>query len=242
MKCPAIVESGFQVLRAEDTAGIYRLIDRHVIHDNKVAVAAVLAGSHHENCAAAAYVRAMYPMLPIVAVMDSGSEEALIELLRCGVDHHWPVGATGYLLAAIVTRLLASAMARRNATAALAPQDGPECWALDEQGWVLRAPQGACLALTTGERAFMSTLMVAPGLRAAHEQLATAVASSYCATSGRHGTLGVLLSRLRRKAALQGLSLPVKSVHNWGYMFAAAVDPHTCHWEASSPVQPVQAR
>jgi DNA-binding response OmpR family regulator len=179
----------------------------------------------------------MHPTLPIVALTDSSSEDALIELLRCGVDHHCPAVASGRLLAAIVTRLLASEMARRAAEVA-APKDIAAYWGLDEQGWVLRAPQGVCVPLTTGERAFMSTLMLAPSLRATHEQLATAVASSYCVTSSRHGTLGVLLSRLRRKAGAQGLSVPVKSVHNWGYMFAAAVDPQTGHPETSNPVQP----
>jgi DNA-binding response OmpR family regulator len=233
---PAIVESGFHVLRADCPSGLYRLIEQHVVH-GKVTVAAVLAGSHDENCVAAAYVRAMHPTLPIVALTDSDSEDTLIELLRCGVDYHCPVVASGRLLAAIVTRLLASAMARRAAAAVAAPLDTAAYWALDEKGWVLCAPQGICVPLTTGERAFMSTLMLAPGLRAAHGQLVAAVASSYCVTSSRHGTLGVLLSRLRRKAAAQGLSLPVKSVHNWGYMFAAAVDPHPVRPEAPSPVQ-----
>ncbi|KAK98442.1 hypothetical protein L499_A2222 [Bordetella holmesii CDC-H635-BH] len=34
----------------------------------------------------------------------------------------------------------------------------------------------------------------------------------------------VMVSRLRRKAALQQMALPIRAVHGWGYMFAGEVD------------------
>lgn len=98
-------------------------------------------------------------------------------------------------------------------------------WSLHESGSVLMAPAGGRIPLTTGERAFISTLLAADGLRAPHRELIDAVNACYAAAAPRthQARLGVLISRLRRKIKRYGYDLPLKSVHNWGYMFTGRV-------------------
>lgn len=99
------------------------------------------------------------------------------------------------------------------------------CWAMLEHGWVLAGPQQQRIALTTGERAFLTTLFAQPGLRASHKQLIDAVNSSYTqdVASSQRVRLVLLVSRLRRKLREHGAEAPLKSLHRWGYMFAGQV-------------------
>lgn len=98
-------------------------------------------------------------------------------------------------------------------------------WSLHDGGSVLMAPAGGRIPLTTGERAFMATLLEADGLRAPHRELIDAVNACYAAAAPRthQARLGVLISRLRRKVKRYGYDMPLKSVHNWGYMFTGRV-------------------
>lgn len=217
-----LCDLGFGLVHGQDLAELYRQVDRHVVRDG-IPIAVVLAGGHQNNCAAAAYLRSLHPSLPIVAIPDLYSDSILIELLRCGVDSCCARDASSNLVAAMVTRLFVRANPGLSITGVQTIDRDTGYWTLAEQGWLLIAPQGESVSLTTGERAFMSTLLSAPSLRATHQQLSVAVASSYASASGQHGTLGVLLSRLRRKVARHGLGVPVKSVHNWGYMFSGSV-------------------
>jgi DNA-binding response OmpR family regulator len=99
-------------------------------------------------------------------------------------------------------------------------------WRLDEQAWVLVDPAGMRVPLTTGERAFMLTLFNAPERRAKHADLIAAIDAG--SASASHATsrarLGVLVGRMRQKFTQHGSALPLKSVHRWGYMFAACVN------------------
>ena len=54
---------------------------------------------------------------------------------------------------------------------------------------------------------------------ASHSQLLRALGHTVADTRAARSTLGVLVSRLRRKVDAQGASLPVQSLHNRGYMF-----------------------
>jgi DNA-binding response OmpR family regulator len=68
-------------------------------------------------------------------------------------------------------------------------------------------------------------LFEAPGRRASHAQLIAALDHAYGETdrSPVRKRLGTLVTRLRRKCHDHHESLPLKSVHGWGYMFAGAV-------------------
>lgn len=82
------------------------------------------------------------------------------------------------------------------------------------------------MALTTTERQFLHTLCSQADRRASHEQLLQAISEKTPtepeASSG-HNRLGVVISRLKRKATSEGLTLPIRSIYKWGYMFGAPI-------------------
>lgn len=120
----------------------------------------------------------------------------------------------------------------------MSPQDdGHRCgqWHITDGGRTLCGPTGQRLALTPSERIFMARMLHAAG-RPVHRQAITPVpeairdyATTYRGTQaqqdGRHASqdarsVDVLVSRLRRKAANQGMNLPIMAVRGWGYTFA----------------------
>lgn len=99
-------------------------------------------------------------------------------------------------------------------------------WSFADQDWMIVNPKGQRIFLTTGERAFLVTLLNAPDQRASHADLIAAVCSAYHAlpeANRRQGRLSVLVSRLRAKCIQHNIDLPLKSVHRWGYMFSGRV-------------------
>ncbi|MGB6103372.1 MAG: helix-turn-helix domain-containing protein [Pusillimonas sp.] len=209
---------GFQVQRCADIPALHKYVQASAQANTPPAV--ILAGTLAQNCSAATYLRALHPGTGIVATVDPAKEADVIHLLQSGVDNYFSRQDSSALLAAILFRLFARAGAdiapRKPAAAARAG-----VWSLQEQAWKLESPDGVRVALTTGERAFLMVLFQAPDLRATHRELADAVNQDYALASSPapQGRLGVLVSRMRRKFANQGAPLPLKSLHNWGYMF-----------------------
>lgn len=161
----------------------------------------------------------------IVALVNPDDEARIIQLLHTGIDVHCSVDASPGLLVAVVLRLLWRLGVGVQTTTLTAARNfaRPEStvWELTDRGWTLCSPTGVRVALTTGERAFLSTLFYSPSMKAAHAQLIDAVNAAYNNTDGctRQSRLGVLVSRMRLKFQQAGAPLPLKSVHNWGYMF-----------------------
>ncbi|TEA79123.1 helix-turn-helix domain-containing protein [Allopusillimonas ginsengisoli] len=211
---------GLAVSYCADMPQLYRTTRQSM--DAGATTAAVLSGDHNQNCTVAAHLRALHPLLGIVALTQSESEAMLLQCLHSGVDHFCPARASSQLLSALLFRLLwrldVSAAARAAAGASAV-------WSLPEQAWILASPEGKRIALTTGERAFLMALLAAPNQRAAHADLISAVNEAYKqeSVSALQSRLSVLVSRLRRKCAEHGAGLPLKSVHNWGYMFTGPV-------------------
>ncbi len=183
--------------------------------------AAVLGATHSQNCIVAAHLRALHPALGVVVLAESESESTLLQYMQSGADYCCSARASSQLLAAILFRLLW----RLDVSASHAAASAATVWSLPEQAWILANPEGKRIALTTGERAFLMALMSAPNQRAAHADLIVAVNNAYAqeSVSSQQSRLSVLVSRLRRKCAEQGVSLPLKSVHNWGYMFTGPI-------------------
>lgn len=192
-------------------------------------VVVILAGDQAENGAAATALRALYVNIGIIALADSLDEAGLIHQLQSGADTYCAAQASPDLLAAIVFRLLwrmgASSYPQLKASPNVA--EPAKTWHLAEQDWVLCLPDGRRVSLTTAERTFLSTLLNAPHQRASHDELMRAMngPSELSGPRGRQARLGVMVSRLRRKFSQMGAPLPLKSVHNWGYMFASDQSP-----------------
>lgn len=201
----------------------------------------ILASSLANNCMAATSLRGLFPSAGILAFVSSRRETVLAHTLRSGADTYCYYSASAALLMATLHPLLARACAIGSPVAATAAATSIPAltgyWALTEKAWVLTGPQQQRMRLTTGERAFLSTLLAAPGLRANHDQLVEAVSGSYAGSSGpyHHARLTLLVSRLRRKFRAQGGEAPLRSVHRWGYMFTAPAKSHQ-QFDALPPV------
>ncbi len=182
----------------------------------------VLGGSHSENCAVAVYLRTIRSRAGLVALVHTYREAQMLRAMECGVDAFCPHGASPQFVMALVCQLM-SRMGHAGVAAPAAPLPDQPKYCLLEQGWILSGPDGRRVGLTTGERAFLMVLLGAVDHRATHGQLGLAVGQAYGAdASGISAVrLALLVSRLRRKCNGSGLPLPIKSVHSWGYMFAA---------------------
>ena len=167
------------------------------------------------------YLQTQYAFAGTVLVYGTGNEAELVPCFQLGVDVWAPSTASSELLMSMLLKL---ASRQRELSAVSQPVTTHATpWHLDAQGWSLVGPEGISIPLTTGERAFLEVLLSAPGKQASREVLIEAIhgqISGSCSDKDR-GRLGVMISRLRRKTEAYGYVLPVKSLHNWGYMFTA---------------------
>lgn len=94
-------------------------------------------------------------------------------------------------------------------------------WELRDQNWTLMAPSGVAISLSANERHIVRTLLDATGQAVARDELNKHLDDT--ASSGRASgsrSIDVIISRLRRKAELAGVILPIRTVYGSGYLFA----------------------
>lgn len=106
------------------------------------------------------------------------------------------------------------------ARAVRAREEGGGAWALDRQNWVLSAPGGERMKLTSKEFALVRCLVAADGELVGK----AAVAKALGGTSDEfdYHRIDVLLSRLRKKGQqATGAPLPIKTIQSYGYAFTA---------------------
>ena len=220
---------GFVVAVCEQARQLYQVVQQTAVHQGpahaQTPLFIILKGTPADNQAAAAYLRTLHSCLGIIAAVTTLDETEVIETLQSGVDAYYFHGASCQLK--VATLLALQRCCNAGFTDAMVNHlPGVKKWKLLEQAWVLDSPEGKSVTLTTGERAFFLTLLKAPDRYAAHAQLLAAIDACSSQQRGRVDSrrLGVLVSRLRRKFASQGLKLPVQSVHNGGYMFAGDLE------------------
>lgn len=190
-------------------------------------IAVVLTGTSAENRHAVFYLRTMRARLGLVVQLQTGSEEEQMGLIQAGVDWMYPVGASCELVATMLLSLWhrpVPAPEQPSQISAAARRCGD--WALTEHAWILEDPKGSRVSLTSSERALLITLFDAPELSATHKALMTAInqARDLPPDTGPRTRLGVLVSRLRSKCHRHDMDLPIRVMHNMGYMFAAQAD------------------
>ncbi|CFW51020.1 two-component response regulator [Bordetella pertussis] len=92
-----------------------------------------------------------------------------------------------------------------------------EGWELRDQDWTLVAPGGEELSLSANERQIVRLLLGAAGRAELASELAV---DGPAVRSTGERSIDVIVSRLRRKAELAGLVLPIRTVYGSGYLFA----------------------
>lgn len=94
-------------------------------------------------------------------------------------------------------------------------------WELRDQGWTLVAPSGASISLSANERLIVRSLLEVAGRAVGRTELGDElrVEGGGVRSSGSR-SIDVIVSRLRRKAELAGVMLPIRTVYGSGYLFA----------------------
>ncbi|HRL22993.1 DNA-binding response regulator [Alcaligenes sp. SDU_A2] len=216
----ALAERGYRPISCRDFTALLQLAQSRGRSVGSVCIA-WLGGALSDICAAAVRLRMLCPQVGILMQADY-SDAAMLQALHSGADQLCPKNSSLELLAAN----LQSLQRRLIQVPTLSDPVQRADWFLAQEGWALVAPGGQSFALTTTERSFIGRLLQHPDRRASHHELLTAIAG----TSGQIqdppsalliNRLGVLVSRMRRKFSRGDAVLPVRSVHNWGYMFAA---------------------
>ncbi|WYX23017.1 helix-turn-helix domain-containing protein [Achromobacter xylosoxidans] len=111
---------------------------------------------------------------------------------------------------------------------------GRKSWRLCDNEWTLVSPAGPGVSLTPMERAVLK------GMHAHAERLIRradfAVASLDIPGNGR--ALDLVISRLKRKGAAAGLSIPIRSLRGKGYSFSAALAQDSAAGDGREPAAP----
>lgn len=220
---------GFRLCHCPDTASLRHALRRELSSSRRTAepVMAVLAASAPLNRSAVSILTAA-PDVGVLAYVDGCDDATLAETLQLGVDAWCPRDCSAVVLA-LTLHGLKRRMERGVSRAVGSPQgDGgtsdthavDKVWALRDQGWALETPDGVSVRLTSSERQFVMALAMQSDKSASHAQLLRALGRK---VSDDHRILGVLVSRLRRKVAQFEEELPIKSIYDRGYMFAAQI-------------------
>lgn len=165
---------------------------------------------------------------PEVGVIILSARDSLTDRLagmRAGADRYFVKPVNLLELAANIdataSRLLPTAAAMVGGQTAAVPSAAPAAsWVLAAKDWALTSPQGKCLRLTTHELMFMQQLIRADGQPVSKRDLSDHLFGSRAQNGAER--LNLLLTRLRKKAAEAfDEPLPVKTLHQIGYAFAA---------------------
>ena len=109
-------------------------------------------------------------------------------------------------------------------------------WHLTHGGRKLCCRHGLCVSLTPSERIFIACLLDSPGRpvhRAQVADLGNRDLREVASVDGGQRSVDVMVSRLRHKAARDGLVLPIRAVRGWGYMFVTDADAVPGAWACS---------
>ena len=94
-------------------------------------------------------------------------------------------------------------------------------WELRDQGWTLVAPSGTAISLSANERLIVRSLLEVAGRAVGRNELGDELrVEGGGARSSGSRSIDVIVSRLRRKAELAGVMLPIRTVYGSGYLFA----------------------
>lgn len=147
------------------------------------------------------------------------SVDSRLRCLQSGADACLPDPQDPRELACILLSLARRLPAGQDPSQADPAQNGQ--WELRDQGWTLAAPSGATISLSANERLIVRSLLEVAGKAVGRNELGDElqVEGGGVRASGSR-SIDVIVSRLRRKAELAGVMLPIRTVYGSGYLFA----------------------
>ncbi|MBV2156821.1 response regulator transcription factor [Achromobacter denitrificans] len=157
--------------------------------------------------------------LGIVVMGNNMSVDTRLRCLQSGADACLPEPQDPRELACILLSLARRLPAAQDAIDAETAANGQ--WELRDQGWTLAAPTGTTISLSANERLIVRSLLEVAGRAVGRSELGEElqVEGGNARASGSR-SIDVIVSRLRRKAELAGLILPIRTVYGSGYLFA----------------------
>ncbi|MBO1014092.1 response regulator transcription factor [Achromobacter sp. SD115] len=155
----------------------------------------------------------------IVVTGRGMSVDSRLRCLQSGADACLPDPQDPRELACILLSLARRLPAGLDPSQAEPAQNGQ--WELRDQGWTLAAPSGATISLSANERLIVRSLLEVAGKAVGRIELGDElqVEGGGVRASGSR-SIDVIVSRLRRKAELAGVMLPIRTVYGSGYLFA----------------------
>jgi len=164
------------------------------------------------------------PVLGIVVIGSGSTVESRLRCLQSGADVCLPDPVDDRELACVLL-----ALARRlPGRAPVGPEtaepafDQPGRWELRDQSWTLVSPSGVAISLSANERQIVRTLLDVAGRAVGRGELNQQLDAGGAGAGRSSGSrsIDVIVSRLRRKAELAGVILPIRTVYGNGYLFA----------------------
>lgn len=226
----ALFDAGFHIQVLSVASELYQTVTE--LHATPVNSAVFMISAHgNETLAVTSRLRAMNTQLPIVVELPDFDESNILQLLYCGADQYCLQNTSTDLWIALLSSLLRRCVPSVvSLPTEVVQQDtvitaSNASWSLADEGWLLICPEGGQLELTTTERQLLQTMCLEPDKRASHRQLLEAISNGDESEDPvvAHNRLGVVISRLKRKAQGENLVIPIRSVYKWGYMFGAAI-------------------
>lgn len=174
---------------------------------------------------AVSQIRNSFPDAAIVAVGGFSEMERRVHAYLAGADNCLSTLSGPEELAAILLAIGRKSM-RRSSGAATAEgdrADAGECaaaWVLAADGWMLASTDGLQLELRKSERVLMQAFVRNPGMAVCRGERIEGVDGRLL--TGR--TIDVVVNRLKRRAEMRGVALPIKSLRGRGYVFVGALE------------------
>lgn len=226
--------TGFQLQVLSDHKALFQAVSSTQTQNHGQFSPAIFLLSAHLKGALSliARLRAQDPYVTLVIVQSVWDEATLLPFLYGGVDAYCIGTDSPELWAAKFSSLLRRIrvsvpmldVTKISSAKSFSPSE--PMWVLANEGWQLFSPDGRSITLTSTERFLLLELCRQPDKRASHQQLLRALNGGKEDTSDpviAHNRLGVVISRLKRKGSSEGVAIPIRSVHKWGYMFSASV-------------------
>ena len=211
----ALENSGVQASVLHDLMAVYSLAGNQQEQTHRTIF--VLQGMPHQLFAAVSRLRAMNQNVGIIVLSPNLDEQFIVQILHTGVDGYALSHVSDSFILALVNNVW-----RRLSRSVHLEDHSSAPWTLTARGWVLMSPKGLRLDLTTTERQLLIAIFTQPGRRATHQTLLKALDETNSRRSGQN-RLGVIISRLKKKAESKNIEIPLRSIHRWGYMFTDEV-------------------